>query len=156
LKVGDKAPDWTLQASDGKTYSLSQFKGKQPVVLAFFPKAFTPGCTAQCKSLSADEDELNKTGAAYFMISVDNVEDNTRFAKQYDAEFPILADPDKKVGTAYGVLMPQGYAKRWTFYIDKSGTIKQIDKKIRPVAAAEDTMKMLGDLGLSAQGPKDK
>lgn len=154
LKVGDKAPEWTLEASDGKTYSLSQFKGKKPVVLAFFPKAFTPGCTAQCKDLSAKEEKLDASGAAHFMISTDKVEDNTRFAEEYGADFPILADPDKKVSTAYGVLMPAGFAKRWTFYIDKEGVIQHIDKKVKPNSAAEDTMKLLGDLKLTEGSDK--
>ena len=77
------------------------------------------------------------------------MEDNTRFAKEYDADFPILADPEKKTSEAYGVLMPQGYAKRWTFYIDKESKIKHIEKKVRTAAAAEDTLKMLSELGLT-------
>jgi thioredoxin-dependent peroxiredoxin len=151
LKVGDAAPEWTLEASDGKTYSLSQFKGKQAVVLAFFPKAFTPGCTAQCKDLSEYEEKIDATGAAHFMISTDKVEDNTRFAKEYGAAFPILADPEKKVGEAYGVLMPAGFAKRWTFYIDKDGIIQHIDKAVKPNSAAEDTLKLIGDLNLGTK-----
>lgn len=149
LKVGDKAPEWTLKASDGKTYSLVDFKDKQPVVLAFFPKAFTPGCTAQCKDLSANEDKLDESGAAYFMISIDNVEDQTRFAGEHDAEFPILADPDKEVAKQYGVLHERGFAQRWTFYIDDDGVIQKIDKQVKPATAATDTLKTLIELGMA-------
>ena len=149
LKVGDKAPDWTLSASDGKTYSLADFKGKQPVVLAFFPKAFTPGCTTQCKDLSANEEKLDESGAAYFMISIDKVEDQTRFAQEHQAEFPILADPEKEVAKKYGVLHERGFAQRWTFYIDEDGVIQKIDKQVKPATAATDTLKTLIELGLA-------
>src|SRR6266571_1423704 len=71
LKVGDPAPDFSLQATDGKTYKLSSFKGKQAVVLAWFPKAFTQGCTIECKSLAEHGDMIDKYNAKYFMISVD-------------------------------------------------------------------------------------
>src|SRR2546423_3751520 len=71
LKVGDKAPDFSLPGSDGKTYKLSDFKGKQAVVLAWFPKAFTPGCTKECKSLHENAGKLKPLGIAYFTASVD-------------------------------------------------------------------------------------
>lgn len=151
LKVGDKAPEWDLKASDGKSYKLADFKGKQAVVLAFFPKAFTPGCTAQCKDLAAKNEKVDATGAAHFMISVDAVEDNARFAKEYGAEFPILADPTKETATAYGVLMTQGYAKRVTFYIDKEGVIQAIENA-KPMSAADDTVAKLIELGLAKAG----
>src|SRR6187401_2635934 len=81
LKVGDPAPEFKLQATDGKTYTLASFKGKQPIVLAWFPKAFTQGCTIECKSLAEHADKIRMYDVAYFMASVDNVEDNTKFAK---------------------------------------------------------------------------
>ena len=74
LQVGDPAPDFTLAGSDGKTYTLSQFKGKKAVVLAWFPKAFTSGCTVECKSLAANGDKLRQYEVAYFMASVDAVD----------------------------------------------------------------------------------
>src|SRR6185295_18413979 len=74
LKVGDPAPEFALSASDGKTYRLSDFKGKKAVVLAWFPKAFTQGCTIECRSLAANGDKLRQYQVAYFMASVDPVE----------------------------------------------------------------------------------
>src|SRR5215216_36843 len=74
LKVGDQAPNFKLQASDGKTYQLTDFKGKESVVLAWFPKAFTQGCTIECKSLAEHGDMIRKYNAQYFMISVDPLE----------------------------------------------------------------------------------
>ena len=81
LKVGDTAPDFELKGSDGKTYSLKEFAGKRAVVLAWFPKAFTGGCTKECKSFQTDHAEIQKYDVAYFTISVDTPEDNAKFAE---------------------------------------------------------------------------
>src|SRR5678815_6125630 len=86
LKVGDPAPDFTLQATDGKTYTLADFKGKQAVVLAWFPKAYTRGCTIECKSLAEHGDLIKAYDAKYFMISVDTLDANTGFADQQHAD----------------------------------------------------------------------
>src|SRR5215204_6954554 len=131
LKVGDTAPDFSLQASDGKTYKLSDFKGKKAVVVAWFPKAFTQGCTIECKSLAANGAKIREYDVAYFMASVDPLDQNTKFAAENKADFPLLSDPTKETATAYGVLMPAGIANRWTFYINKDGSIAFIDKSIR-------------------------
>ena len=146
LKVGDAAPDFTLKASDGKTYSLADYRGKQAVVLAWFPKAFTAGCTLECKSLAANGDRLRKFDVAYFMASVDALEDNTRFAASEKADFPLLSDADKSVATRYGVLAARGFANRWTFYIDRNGRIAYIDRAVNPETSAEDIMFRLGQL----------
>jgi peroxiredoxin Q/BCP len=149
LKVGDMAPDFTLQASDGKTYKLSDFRGKRAVVVAWFPKAFTQGCTIECKSLAANGDRIRKYDVAYFMASVDPLEGeqgNAAFAKAYGADFPLLSDPDKSVATKYGVLSGRGFANRWTFYVDRNGRIAHIDKAVRPETSAEDMIAKLGDL----------
>src|SRR6187431_3229849 len=117
LKVGDKAPAFTLKGTDGKTYSLDQFKGKKAVVLNWFPKAFTGGCTAQCKSLRENSESLKPLNVAYFTASVDTPELNRKFAESLKLDYPILSDPDKSVAQAYGVLSDRGFANRWTFYI---------------------------------------
>lgn len=150
LKVGDKAPEFTLKASDGKTYKLADFAGKQAVVIAWFPKAFTGGCTAECKSLRATTETLKPTGAAYFTASCDDAETNGKFAKSLDLDYPILSDPEKNTAKAYGVVH-EGRAnpERWTFYIDKDGVIKEIDKKIRTAQAGPDVVAKLKGLGLS-------
>jgi thioredoxin-dependent peroxiredoxin len=165
LKVGDMAPDFSLQASDGKTYKLSDFRGKKAVVVAWFPKAFTQGCTIECKSLAENGSKIRMYDVAYFMASTDNVEDNTKFAKatsvtlqgrnggpstvvdKKEADFPLLADPTKEAASKYGVLMANGQlANRWTFYIDKTGRIAYIEKTVRPATSAEDMIAKLGEL----------
>jgi peroxiredoxin Q/BCP len=147
-KVGDPAPDFSVKASDGKTYKLADFKGKTPVVIAWFPKAFTPGCTAQCKSYGHDSANLKKLGVPYFTASVDTPETNAKFAKSLDLDYPILSDPDKTMAKAYGVVGLVGVAKRWTFYIDKDGIIREIDKNIKTGNAAPDTVDKLKSLGI--------
>jgi len=146
LKVGDVAPDFTLQASDGKTYKLSDYKGKKAVVVAWFPKAFTAGCTIECKSLAANGDKIRKYDVAYFMASVDPLEENTKFAAQEKADFPLLSDSDKKVATAYGVLSARGFSNRWTYYIGKDGRIAHIDKAVQPATSAEDMIAKMAEL----------
>ena len=149
LKVGDQAPNFSLQASDGKTYKLSDFKGKQAVVLAWFPKAFTQGCTIECKSLAEHGDMIKKYNVKYFMASVDPIEGeqgNKAFAAAHNADFPLLSDPDKKTAEAYGVLNPKGMANRWTFYIGKDGKIMAIEKAVKPPTSAEDMAAKLGEL----------
>jgi peroxiredoxin Q/BCP len=149
LQVGDKAPDFTLQGSDGKTYKLSDYKGKKAVVLAWFPKAFTSGCTVECKSLAANGEKIRKYDVAYFMASVDPVEGekgNKAFAESEKADFPILSDPTKDVAAAYGVLNERGMSSRWTFYIDKDGRIAAIDKAVKPATSAEDMLAKLAEL----------
>jgi peroxiredoxin Q/BCP len=150
LKVGDPAPDFSLPGTDGKTYKLSDFKGKQAVVVAWFPKAFTSGCTIECKSLAENGDKIRKFNVAYFMASVDPIEDNKGFAEKEKADFPLLSDPTKATATAYGVLSPGGLARRWTFYIGKDGRILGIDKAVTPKSSAEDMVAKLGEYGVEA------
>jgi thioredoxin-dependent peroxiredoxin len=152
LKVGDMAPDFKLQATDGKTYTLSTFRGKQAVVLAWFPKAFTQGCTIECKSLAEHGDMIKKYDVTYFMASVDALDGekgNKAFAETHKADFPLLSDPTKETAKAYGVLNERaGFANRWTFYIGKDGRIQAIDKEVqtRLATSAEDMAAKLGEL----------
>jgi thioredoxin-dependent peroxiredoxin len=152
LKVGDQAPNFRLQATDGKTYQLADFKGKESVVLAWFPKAFTQGCTIECKSLAEHGDMIKKYNAQYFMISVDPLDGdkgNKAFADTYHADFPLLSDPAKDTANAYGVLNAErGFANRWTFYIGKDGKITAIDKTVKPATSAEDMAATLKQLGV--------
>ena len=148
LKVGDTAPDFSLEASDGKTYKLSDFRGKHAVVVAWFPKAYTSGCTIECKSLTENGHLIRKYNVKYFMASVDPLTDNKGFAEKEKADFPLLSDPAKDVAQKYGVLNARGMANRWTFYIGKDGKVLAIDKAVKPASSAEDMAAKLGELGV--------
>ena len=148
-QVGDPAPDFELQGSDGKTNKLADFKGKQAVVIAWFPRAFTSGCTAECKSFRASSAGLKSLGVAYFTASVDEQKTNADFATSLDLDYPILCDPTKQTARAYGVLGDRPFALRWTFYIDKEGVIRAIDKQVNTRAAGEDVIKKVKELGLT-------
>ena len=158
LKVGDMAPNFKLQATDGKTYQLSDFRGKQAVVVAWFPAAFTRGCTIECKSLAENGDKIQAYDVSYFMASVDPLDKNMEFAKattvklgdqevsKKEANFPLLSDPTKETAKAYGVLNDRGVASRWTFYIDKNGKISYIEKTVKPDTSAADMVAKLAEL----------
>ena len=150
LKVGDKAPAFSLKGTDGKTHTLDDFKGKQAVVLAWFPKAFTGGCTKECKSFREHSADMKKLNVAYFTASVDTADYNKKFAESLDLDYPILSDADKSVAKAYGVLNEaRGVPNRWTFYIDKNGVIKEIDKKVNTTNAGPDVAAKVKELGLA-------
>ena len=152
-KVGDAAPDFKLKASDGKEYSLSQFKGQKPVVIAWFPKAFTRGCTAECKNMKERGEALRKFDVAYFTASVDNVADNTKFAESLSLDFPILSDPTKETAKAYGVVHDgRPVAERWTFYIGADGKVLAVDQKVQAAQHGDDIAKKLEELGVKKKG----
>lgn len=146
LNAGDEAPDFTLPGTDDEDYKLADLLKEGPVVLAWFPKADTPGCTAQCKSITKDGDLIREYKVNYFMISVDSKDDNAAFAEKYGADFTILSDETKEVAKAYGVLSKSGYPKRHTFYIGEDGKILKVDRKVSVNTSAEDMAKALEEL----------
>ena len=149
-KVGEKAPDFKLKGSDGKEYTLKQFAGKQAVVIAWFPKAFTGGCTKECKSMKENGEKIREFDVAYFTASCDEADKNTEFAKSLMLDYPILSDPEKSVAKAYGVVHEgREVPERWTFYIDKEGVIKAIDNKVATESHGADIAKKLDELGVA-------
>jgi thioredoxin-dependent peroxiredoxin len=149
LKVGDPAPGFSLKGSDGMTYKLADFKGKQGVVVAWFPKAFTGGCTAECKSFKENSAALKGLNVAYFTASCDDADTNKKFAESLSVDYPILSDPTKSIATAYGVVHPgRDVPERWTFYIKKDGTIAHVDKQVNTKNAGVDLAAKVKELGL--------
>ena len=147
-KVGDKAPDFKLQGSDGLQYSLSQFAGKKAVVIAWFPKAFTGGCTAECKSMKENGEQIRKFDVAYFTASVDDAETNKKFSQSLGLDYPILSDPSKKTAEAYGVVHDdRKVPERWTFYVGPDGIIKAIDQKVNTKEHGNDLARQLDAIG---------
>jgi peroxiredoxin Q/BCP len=147
LEVGQRAPDFKLQGSDGKTYALADFAGKRGFVLAWFPKAFTGGCTAELEDLRDNAEAIAAYDAAVFMVSLDPPAQNAAFAKSVGAKQLLLSDADGSVASAYGVGGLGGYAKRWTFYVDKDGVVRAIDTAVDTDTAGQDIARKLGELG---------
>jgi peroxiredoxin Q/BCP len=152
LEVGHPAPDFELPGSDGQIYRLADYRGKQAVVLAWFPKAYTYGCTIECKSLAENGHLVREFDVAYFMASVDPLAKNKGFAAETGADFPLLSDEDKSVAKAYGVLHMLGFAKRHTIYIGVDGRVLKVDTDVRPATSAEDMIATLAELGIERRG----
>ncbi len=100
----------------------------------------------QCKALRDSAREIQNFDVAYFMASVDTLEDNTAFANEHEANFPILSDVSKGMADDYGVLMDVGFANRWTYYIDSDGIILKIDKETNPATAGRDLVATMQEL----------
>jgi peroxiredoxin Q/BCP len=151
LKVGDAAPDFSMVGSDGKTYKLSELnKQGKAVVVAWFPRAFTGGCTKECASFKSDGVKMRDYQVAYFTASNDPAEQNKKFAESLGLDYPILSDPDSSVATKYGVFNPERKAAlRWTFYIGADGKILAIDKTVKTETHGADVASKLGELGVA-------
>lgn len=130
LKVGDMAPDFTLQSTTGKPITLSEYRGKKNVVLAFFPAAFTGGCTKELTSYQADIAKFQGTDAEVVAISTDNLPTLSHWGSEHlKASYPMASDFMRKVSTTYGVLNPdRGIANRATFVVDMDGKIQHIEE----------------------------
>jgi thioredoxin-dependent peroxiredoxin len=126
LKVGDKAPDFTLQDAYGKTYTLSNYSGKTPVIVYFYPKAGTSGCTKEACGIRDDWSKFEQNKIPVLGISVDDKTAIKKFIDDYKLNFPLLSDADKKVSKKYGVLGITGYDKRITFIVDKNSKIADV------------------------------
>lgn len=129
LKVGDMAPDFTLSSSINKQIKLSDFRGKQGVVVAFFPAAFTGGCTKEMTAYTASMAKFEGMGYQILSISTDNQPTLNHWSTELGSKFPFLSDFMRKVSADYGVLMPErGIANRATFVVDPSGKIQYIEE----------------------------
>ena len=149
LEPGDTAPDFTLAASDGRTYRLSAFRGRAVVVIAWFPKAFTAGCTAECTAIGLSAPAFATFKTVVLAASLDTVETNRAFAESLGIEFPILSDPDGSVARAYGALGPLGLPSRWTYYIGIDGRILAVDRNVHVGTHGADIVSNLERLGVS-------
>ena len=146
LRPGDPAPDFELPASDGRVYRLADFRGREAVVLAWFPKAFTSGCAAECASLEAGSEAVRSFRVRLFGANMDHPDTNREFAAALGLRYPILSDADGRVARAYGVVGPGGFPSRWTFVIGADGRIAAIDKRVRVLSHGRDIARRLGEI----------
>lgn len=147
LKVGDAAPDFSLLDERGLPVSLKDYLGKKVVVLYFYPKDFTPGCTAEACSFRDDYKPIQDKGAVVIGVSLDSVESHLKFSEKHMLPFTILSDHKKEVAKAYGVLGVGGFlAKRVTFIINKDGKITHVFTKVDVKQHSEEVLKALEEL----------
>lgn len=149
LNIGDKAPEFTLEDKDGKTVSLSDFAGKK-VVLYFYPKDNTPGCTRQACAFAGLYGEFQKKGVEVIGISRDSAASHSRFAEKHALPFILLSDPELTAIQAYGVWQEKKmYGKttmgvvRTTFLIDEQGRIQTVMPKVKPDTNAAEILAQL-------------
>ena len=149
IEIGKKAPEFTLSDKDGNSVSLSDFLGKK-VVLYFYPKDNTSGCTKQACAFAALYNEYKKRGVEVIGISRDSVASHVKFAQKYELPFVLLSDPELTAINAYGVWQEKKMCGkvgmgvvRTTFIIDEEGNISKILPKVKPDTNAEEVLAML-------------
>ena len=148
LAVGSKAPEFTLPNQHGKLVSLAEVLQAGPVVVYFYPRDDTPGCTAEACKFRDDYQEFSEAGAQVLGISADSVESHAKFAQKFRLPFDLLADTDDAVHTRYGVEKQLGFLRgRVTYVIDATGVVRHsFDSKINAVAHVRDALAVLRKL----------
>lgn len=148
--VGQPAPDFTLPSTDDRDVSLADFKGKQAVVLYFYPRDDTPGCTAEACSFRDLRGVFNQAGAEILGVSPDTVKSHKKFQQKYHLTFPLLADADHAVAEQYGVWQQKKFMgrqymgiARTTFVVDRDGTIKAVFPNVKVEGHADKVLEAL-------------
>lgn len=152
-KVGKPAPEFDLPDQEGKQHKLTDYRGKW-LVLYFYPKDDTPGCTKEACAFRDDMNELSEMGAQVVGVSVDDSESHAKFAKKYNLPFPLLADKTADTAARYGALMDMGFmklARRYTFLIDPQG---KVGKVYLSVETSRHSKEIIEDLKILNKGSK--
>jgi thioredoxin-dependent peroxiredoxin len=151
VEEGKSAPDFELTSDKGERVKLSDFRGK-PVVLYFYPKDDTPGCTTQACGIRDEYGEFEKRGAVVLGVSPDTQESHVKFRDKYDLPFTLLADPEHEVAEAYGVWGEKNFGgkkymgiNRSTFVIDEGGRVKKTMRNVKPDTHTEKVLSALAD-----------
>jgi peroxiredoxin Q/BCP len=147
-KAGERAPDFEARGQNGQAVALASFRGR-PVVLYFYPKDDTPGCTAEACSFRDSMSVLRDRGIGVLGVSVDSEESHAGFASKYQLNFTLLSDTKKSIVRAYGVESLFGTAKRMTYIIGPDGTIKYVFPHVSTKTHGDDVLKKLEELGLA-------
>ncbi|MCS6767902.1 MAG: peroxiredoxin [Candidatus Nitrosocaldus sp.] len=143
LSIGTPAPDFTADSTMGRI-RLSDYRGKKSIVLYFYVKDMTPGCTTQSIGLKDGIERIRMLGAEVIGVSTDDVESHRRFASRYGLNFPLVADLDGSISRAYGVFNEERRrARRVTFVIDRDGVIRHVMSRVDVETHADDVMDVL-------------
>ncbi len=142
LNVGDRAPDFEALDQNGKMIHLNDFKGKK-VVMYFYPKDDTPGCTKEACEFRDSMEKLQQKGIVILGVSVDDIFSHKDFSQKHDLNFTLISDAAKKISKDYGVLNVTGKSTRSTFIIDENGMIKHIFPKVNPDGHAKEVLELL-------------
>lgn len=131
LKKGDLAPDFQVKTHEGKEIKLSDFRGKK-VILWFYPKADTPGCTAEACGFRDRQAAFKAKNSVLLGVSFDTVQENAAFARKFAVDYPLLCDTERKIGLIYGACQSEkdAYAQRIAYVIDSSGKIETVFEKV--------------------------
>jgi peroxiredoxin Q/BCP len=147
VEEGQPAPDFELQSDSGETVRLSEQRGK-PVVLYFYPKDDTPGCTSQACGIRDAWSEFQRAGAEVFGVSADTQASHERFKSKYSLPFTLLADPERALGEPYGVAQEgKSSYQRSTFVIDAEGNVTRIMRRVNPDRHADEVLAALASAG---------
>ena len=148
LKPGDPAPDFTLDSHTGASIHLADFRGKKNVVLYFYPKDNTPGCTKESCTFRDQYAIFQEVGAEVFGVSSDSITSHQSFAEKYQLPFQLLSDPNQKLRKLYGVTKTLGlFPGRVTFIIDKTGIIRHLfDSQLQATRHVEEAVQILRNL----------
>lgn len=153
IEIGKPAPDFALASSDGGTVALKDFRGKQPVVIYFYPKDSTPGCTQEACDFRDRSAEIKKLGVAVLGVSPDSLKSHAKFIENQSLNFPLLADEGHAVCEAYGVWVEKtNYGKKYmgversTFLIDKGGKIAKAWRKVKVAGHADEVLESVKNL----------
>ncbi|MGA2626583.1 MAG: peroxiredoxin [Candidatus Bathyarchaeia archaeon] len=147
LKAGDTAPNFEGPTSDGSKLGLKNFLGKKNLVLYFYPKDDTPGCTKEACSFRDNLQPIRDMGAEIIGVSLDSIQSHSKFASKYGLSFPLISDKDKRIANAYGVLKDTGIStNRVTFVIDKTGKVAKVFPKVDVTKHTEEVVSALKEL----------
>jgi peroxiredoxin Q/BCP len=147
LKAGDTAPNFEGPTSDGSKLSLKNFLGKKNLVLYFYPKDDTPGCTKEACSFRDNLQLIRNMGAEIIGVSLDSIQSHSKFASKYGLLFPLISDKDKRIANAYGVLKDtETSTNRVTFVIDKTGKVVKVFPKVDVTKHTEEVVSALKEL----------
>ena len=150
--VGDVAPDFDFVDAEGSTIKLSDFRNKKKIVLYFYPKDFTPGCSTEATEFTRDYKKFDDSGIEIIGVSPDNLESHRKFQEKMSIPYILAADDKNEISKRYGVYGPKSFmgknydgVNRTTFLIDKNGIIVKVYPKVKPLGHSEEVLKAFGD-----------